>query len=71
MNEMQIIVLVLYIVSYVVAYILMRNSSDEDLGGRDWNDIIFRIFLSFLGPVIILFAMFKYIGENVKPPKWM
>ena len=71
MNEMQIVVLVLYIISYVVAYILLRNSSDEELGGRDWEDIMFRLLLSSLSPVIIIISLFKYIGNNVKPPKWL
>ena len=71
MNNIQILVLVLYIISYVVAYILMRNGYMEDFAGRDWEDIIFRLLLSFIGPIIIIIAIFTYISENIKPPKWL
>ena len=64
------LLLIIYFIGCIVAYVIIKKSDDSKGIERDWNDVYATLILSFISWIVLLFFI-KSIFTNSKPPKWL
>ena len=71
-----IIIPIIYILGYFVAYFMIRKVNPFFSKSRDWFDIVITFILSFLSWSAVVFIIFMWffiilIECESEPPKWL